>query len=64
MPEKLTSFNFGKSGNNEPQLLKNGSAAFPVVGPLENKITRDEMFELENRLRDSMAEITKPIYDK
>ena len=37
--------------------------AFPLMGS-EGSVTKDEMYDFENKLRDVIAELNKPLYDK
>ena len=43
---------------------KPSSQAFPLMGSGDIGMAKDEVYEFENRLRDVIAELTKPIYDK
>lgn len=42
---------------------KPSSQAFPLLGG-ESNLSKDEMYDFENKLRDVIAELNKPIYDK
>ena len=47
------------AGNRKPS-----SHAFPLMNDANVMSTSEELFEFENRLREVIAELTKPIYDK
>ena len=43
---------------------KPSSSAFPLIGNGEVNLGKEEIYDFENRLRDIIAELTKPIYEK
>lgn len=43
---------------------KPSSSAFPLMGGGDTNLSKEEVYDFENRLRDVIAELTKPIYDK
>ena len=43
---------------------KPSSQAFPLMGTDQRELTKEELYDFENKLRDVVAELTKPIYDK
>ena len=45
-------------------MRKLSSTAFPLMGNQEPKLTKNDVYDFENKLRDVIAELTKPIYDK
>ena len=47
------------AGNRKPS-----SHAFPLMNDANVLSTNEELYEFENRLREVIAELTKPIYDK
>lgn len=46
-------------------MKKPSSQAFPLLGSgNQAEISKEEIYEFENKLRDVVAELIKPIYDK
>ena len=45
-------------------MRKPSSQAFPMMGSGEKALSKEDIYEFENKLRDIIAELTKPIYDK
>lgn len=46
-------------------MRKLSSTAFPLMGNSDQpKLTKNDVYDFENKLRDIIAELTKPIYDK
>ena len=43
---------------------KLSSQAFPLMGSGDACLTKEEIYDFENKLRDVIAELLKPIYDK
>lgn len=43
---------------------KPSSLAFPLMGSGNGLTNKEDVYEFENRLRDVIAELTKPIYEK
>ena len=43
---------------------KLSSQAFPLMGSGDACLTKEEIYDFENKLRDVIGDLTKPIYDK
>ena len=43
---------------------KPSSQAFPLMGSGAGLTSKEEVYEFENRLRDVIAELNKPVYEK